>query len=194
MEGLTNNKKQRAILDISRELFWKHGFRRVSIDEICRKAKTSKMTFYRFFPNKFELARIVLDQVIDESMIKFRDILRLDSSPSEKMKKMLQMKLEGTQNISNEFLQDFYITPELGLSSYIREKTKAMSAELIELYEIGQNEGWIRKDLNVEFMFYFIQKSTHLITDEELLKLFNSPQDLIMELTNLFVYGISSQK
>ena len=39
------SKKQLELLKIARELFWKHGFKRVSIEEICQKASVSKMTF-----------------------------------------------------------------------------------------------------------------------------------------------------
>lgn len=194
MGGFTNNKKFSAILETSRVLFWKYGYRRVSIEEICREAKVSKMTFYRFFQNKLELARAVFDRVADEGLQKFREILKEESSPSEKMKKIIQLKLEGTNNISNEFLNDFYNNPELGLTNYIEERTKALWSETIELFRRGQVDGWVRKDMKVEFMFLFMQKAASVLTDKETLKLYNSPQDLIMELANMFVYGISPAK
>lgn len=51
--------------------------------------------------------------------------------------------------------------------------------------------GWIRKDLNVEFLFYFSRKMIPVMYDKELLQLFKSPHEMIAELTNLIVYGIS---
>ncbi len=190
MKDLKNNKKKTAILNKSKELFWKHGYRRVTIEEICREAKASKMTFYRFFPNKLELAREVYDNVVEEGLLNFRKIVKEDSSPSEKMKKMLQMKLEGTNDISNEFINDFYNNPGLGLTHHIEEKTRAVLVEVIKLFKDGQDEGWIRNDLNVEFLLVFLQKTATIIGDKELLMNCNSPQNLIMELANLLVYGI----
>lgn len=194
MEVLTTNKKYTAILQSARRLFWKHGFRRVTIDEICREAETSKMTFYKFFPDKLELARTVFDIEANEGLRKFKEILKEDTLPSEKMKNILQLKTEGTDSISAEFLNDFYNNPELGLATYIKEKSMTIWAETLELFKEGQRDGWIRKDMNVAFMFYFMQKSTPLIHDKELLKLYNTPQELIMELANMFVYGISPVK
>lgn len=194
IEAPAFNKKQKAILETSRGLFWKYGFRRVTINEICREAKTSKMTFYRFFPNKLELARSVFDEVADEGLLNFRKILKEHSSPSEKVKKMLQLKLDGTNNISNEFINDFYNNPDLGLKQHIEEKTRSVWVEIIKLFKDGQNEGWIRRDLKVEFLFFFLQNTSAIMADKELLKLYNSPQDLIMEIANLFVYGISPVK
>ena len=191
MEASIFNRKYYDILSAAKILFWKHGFRRVTIDEICREAKTSKMTFYRYFPNKLEVAKTIFDNITDEGLVRFREIMKDDSAPEEKMKNILQLKLEGTKNISNDFINDFYNSPGLGLSQYTEEKTKTLWRETLELFKDGQKEGWIRDDMNVEFMFYFMQKSATLLTDTELLKLFKSPQDLIMELANMFVYGIS---
>jgi AcrR family transcriptional regulator len=40
------NKEQ--IEHKARELFWKHGFKKVTIDEICKKANVSRKTYYTF--------------------------------------------------------------------------------------------------------------------------------------------------
>ena len=191
MEDIRQNSKYRDLMCTARELFWKHGFKRVTIEEICRKASVSKMTFYRFFPNKLEIARAVFDEVVDESLVRFREIASEKSAPAEKMKRMLQLKFEGTSNISPEFLQDFYNNPELGLKDYIEAKSKAVWIETLEVYRKGKQEGWIRSDLNVEFMFTYLQMTTHLLSDKKLIGMFNTPQEMIMEVTNLFIYGIS---
>jgi AcrR family transcriptional regulator len=191
MENPVNNKKYTAILSASRKLFWKHGFRRVTIEEICREAETSKMTFYRFFTDKSELAKVVLDQYYDENMQIFRNIIRENSSAAVKMKKMIAMKLEGSNDISNEFIQDFLFTKDSSLFEYFEKKLKFIYSEGIREFKNGQEEGWIRKDLNVDFFFYFNQKILPLIIDQQTLNFFNSPQDMIAEVSNLIIYGIA---
>jgi AcrR family transcriptional regulator len=69
-----NNKKVKSIMETARDLFWKHGLKRVSIEEICQKSGVSKMTFYRHFDNKTELAKAVFDNVINDSIQKFKAI------------------------------------------------------------------------------------------------------------------------
>ena len=54
----------------------------------------------------------------------------------------------------------------------------------------AQKRGDIRKDLKPEFIMYFLNKMMELIQDEHLESLYPNPQDLIMELTNFFFYGI----
>ena len=190
MEDLKSNRKYSAILDVSRRLFWKHGVRRVTIDEICREAQTSKMTFYRFFANKTELAKVVIDRYYEESLKKFREILRADTSPAEKMQGIISMKLEGSNDISNEFIQDVLTLNNPELYSFFSEKLRVISDEGIREFKNGQEEGWIRKDLNVEFMFFFFLKTAAFLADPELLGKFSSPKEMILEMSNLLIYGI----
>jgi AcrR family transcriptional regulator len=184
------SKKQIAILSIAKELFWKHGFKRVSIEEICTKANVSKMTFYRFYPNKLELAKAVFDKVIDESIADFKKLMNENIPAAEKMKRMLTMKMEGTNDISKEFLMDFYNNPELEVSAYIQQRSKMVWVEIIDDFRKGQQDGWLRKDFKPEIILIMSQKITELLLDENVLKLYASPQELVMEIANFFTYGI----
>lgn len=190
MEDLASNKKYSAILDVSRKLFWKHGVRRVTIDEICREAKTSKMTFYRFFANKTELAKEVIDRYYEESLTKFREIIRADTSPADKMQRIIGLKLEGSTDISNEFIRDLLSINNPELSSFFAEKLRYISYEGIREFKNGQEEGWIRKDLNVEFMFLYFTKSAAFLAEPEILAHFGSAKEMILEMSNLIIYGI----
>ena len=54
----------------------------------------------------------------------------------------------------------------------------------------AQKKGEIRSDIKPEFIHYFLNHMFTLAEDENLARLYDSPQDLIMELTNFFFYGI----
>lgn len=66
-------------LKISEKLFFKFGYRRVTIKDICEGASLSKMTFYRYYKNKEDVAKIVLKNIIDESNKKFESIMESDN-------------------------------------------------------------------------------------------------------------------
>jgi AcrR family transcriptional regulator len=191
MDTIIESKKYSAILDSARKLFWKHGFRRVTIDEICQDAKCSKMTFYRFFRNKTDLAKKVLEIFLDENLKIYRDIMSDRTSVSDKLGKLIQMKYEGSRDLSFDFMQDFLFSTDLDLAEFYQKKMNEIVAESILHFRKGQEEGWIRKDLNVEFLFSFSQNIMVFLKDEKLLGLFDSPKDLINELTKLLVYGIA---
>lgn len=175
----------------SRELFWKYGFKRVTIEEICEKSDVSKMSFYRFFPNKTELARAVFDKVVDEGLATIKDVLNNNElSSAHKVQKLLLMKLEGTHEISQEFLQDFYSNPELGLKEHIEEKTKNAWKEIVDDFRNAQLKGLFRADFKPELLFYVSQKMQDVIADKSLLALYDNPQALVMDIANLMIYGI----
>ena len=184
-------KKLINILQTARSLFWKHGLKRVSVEEICQKAGVSKMTFYRYFPNKIELARAVYDNEVDEGIRKFKAIMKNENTtPLQKMEEILLLKLEGTHDISREFLQDFYSNPELGLSAHVAEKTKTSWHEIIKDFKAAQEKGWFRKDFRPEAFLAMAYKSAELVADEELLQLYDTPQNMVMELARFYTYGI----
>ena len=54
-------KKEQDILIAGKKLFFKYGLKKVTIEEICAEANVSKMTFYKYFPNKTALVKKVFD-------------------------------------------------------------------------------------------------------------------------------------
>lgn len=188
------NKKYQAIISSGRELFWKHGFRRVSIEEICKESNASKMTFYKFFPNKIELAKRIIDRIIRQSIESMHEIRDNNLPVEEKMAAIMNLKFEGSNNISEEFIKDLYSNPESELTQYMGQKTQEMLLELKNFYEKGKENGWIRKDLNIDFLINFSTKAINIMTDDKISKQFSSSQEMIMEIARLFVYGISPLK
>lgn len=185
-----HNRKYRDIVTTAKTLFWKHGFRRVSVEEICREAGVSKMTFYKYFSNKLELVREILDDIFKESMDEFRSLMHADIPFEEKMKRQIQMKLEGTRDISEEFVKDIYGDPDSELSAIWRKKSNEAIGVVIELYSEAQEKGYLRQDLKIDFILYMINKAFEFVNDDTLISKYDHMQDLIMEINRFFLYGI----
>jgi AcrR family transcriptional regulator len=189
-----SNKKYNDIITTAKDLFWKHGFRRVSTEEICKKSGVSKMTFYKFFPNKIELAKTVFDSVVAEGEQKFKQILKEELPTSEKIKKIILLKVEGTNNISPEFMQDFYLGTEPELKTYVEERTRKAWDILIDHIKEAQETGIFRKNFKPELLIKVQFKLSELLEDKSVVNMYNSQQELILEFTNLLVYGISQRE
>lgn len=191
MNNFMSNTRYNQILATAKVLFWKHGFKRVTVEEICREAGVSKMTYYKFFRNKKEVAKAVYDMVVEKGYEDFKAIMDdKDTSPRQKMEQILLLKLEGTNDISREFLTDFYSNPELGLSEYIEQKTREIWVNVIGDFKKAQEKGWLRKDFKPEGIFLFINRLFDIFEDESAAELYDSPQELVMELSRFFTYGI----
>jgi AcrR family transcriptional regulator len=188
MVNITN--KYEDIIKTAKELFWKHGFKRVTVEEICIKANVSKMTFYKHFPNKTELAKTIFDGVVTKAEKEFRQIMKENSSADEKIKKLIKLKIEGTNDLSPEFLQDFYSGTEPELKTYVEKRVRLSWNILIEDFKKAQHKGVFRKDFNPEFLMKVQMRFFEMLDDKSVTSLFNSQQELILEFVNLMVYGI----
>lgn len=183
-------KKYNDIINSAKDLFWKHGFRRVSIEEICRSANVSKMTYYKHFPNKMELAKNIFNRVVEDGEKQLRTIMNSDATPLEKIKSLMLMKLEGTNDISPEFMQDFYAGGEPELKTFVENRTREAWNILRNDYKKAQEDGIFRKDLNMDLLMKIQYKLWDLIVDESVLNMYDTQQDMLMDLANLLVYGI----
>jgi len=191
MKENPENRKQEALLETGKRLFWKYGFKRVTIDEICREADVSKMTFYRHFKNKTELAKTIFEKEVHRGIEKFNSVMDSEIPVPERLKTIITMKMEGTNEISREFIMDFYNSDDTDLKLYVEELTAKSWNEIISTFKVAQKKGWFRKDLKPEFILYLTQHLIPMLTDEKILKYYDTPQDMILEFTNFFTYGIS---
>ncbi len=190
MNPSEENPKFRSLAETATNLFWRYGVSRVTIEEICREAEISKMTFYKFFKNKIDLAKYILGKKLDEGMTKYQEIMNSDIPFQLKIEKSIQLKMEQTENISAELIDDIYRNPYPELLEFFNEKKAEFLNRILVDYTDAQKSGHLRTDIKPEFMLYFLNHMFQLTKDTELNSLYNSPQELIMELTNFFFYGI----
>ncbi len=188
---MKDNDKRKQLLAKGKTLFWKYGIRRVSVEEICREASVSKMTFYRYFPNKIELAKTIFQVVADENMAKYRQIMAQDLPFSLKTKEILLLKLEGSKKISQEFLMDLYKHPEL--APFLQKQQEKSHQEILKNFELAIAHGEIRQGIQLNRITYYLAKIQEMMMDENYLALFDNPQEAIFELTSFFFYGIGVQ-
>lgn len=190
----SSNHKKQDILEQGKVLFWKYGFKRVTIEEICAEAKVSKMTYYKFFSNKMDLVRTILEKLVAYSTKQFIEIMESDIPFSEKITKQIQMKMEGTADISKEFMNDLVIHADPEVTELMQKLTQETFALLMEAYIKAQEEGHVRKDLKPEFILYFLNHMFDMLKDEQLVAMYGSTSELATEITKFFFYGILESK
>lgn len=190
----SSNQKKQDILEQGQKLFWKHGFKRVTIEEVCSAANVSKMTFYKFFTNKMDLVRTIMEKLTVYSLKQYVEIMDSDIPFSEKILKQIEMKMEGTSELSKEFVDDLMIHADPEVMQMMQKLTQEIFAMVNESYVKAQNEGHIRKDIKPEFILYFLNHIYDMLKDERLLAMYDSPSALATELIKFFFYGILESK
>ncbi|MCK4338341.1 MAG: TetR/AcrR family transcriptional regulator [Candidatus Aminicenantes bacterium] len=188
------NKKFKQIIESAYDLFMHHGIRRVTVEEICKTAGVSKMTFYKHFKNKIDLALFVLNKQFEEGMKRYRDIMSQNIPYSEKAQDIIKMKLESSKDISQEMLKDLIGSPipEVAdlIQKIIQENLKLVLEDMIS----AQKKGEVRQEINPHFIIYMLGRMQEMAVDERVLNMYESPQALTREIINFFFYGILSRK
>jgi len=182
--------KQQELVHTAKKLFFKHGVKRVSVEEICQEAGVSKMTFYKYYANKADLAKAFLIEAADQGMEEYRTIMQQDISFAKKVQQLVQLELKNSEGLSQEFIRDIYQDKRLGLREVIEAKQLEFQTEILRDFEKAAQAGAIRKGIKSEFITYFLNKINEMAADEQLLLLYKNEQELIMELTNFFFYGL----
>jgi AcrR family transcriptional regulator len=189
MSNLSNPKREQ-ILKTGKELFWKFGFKRVTIEEICKVAGISKMTYYKFFTNKMDLVTTIMDKVLQESLEKYKQILARDIPYPEKVAGMVRLKRDQIQTMSSEFFRDYVQSGDPELLSYLEQVSAESMKIFVDDFHKAQQNGDIRKDLKVEFIMIIMNRLIDMAHEDVLLDMYDNPQDLVMEITNFLFYGI----
>ncbi|HUS87270.1 MAG TPA: TetR/AcrR family transcriptional regulator [Bacteroidales bacterium] len=184
------NKKYLQIIETGRDLFWKYGIKRVTIEEVCSKANVSKMTFYKHFSNKNHLVKQILDYIYDEGIRHYRSIMDSDKLYREKVADLVKLKIDATNDISHEFLNDYYSIMDNKLKGYLQNLMEKYTKIFLTDFIKAQKTGDIRADLKPEFIIYFINHMVILVNDPALNALYPDAQEMILELMNLLFYGI----
>jgi AcrR family transcriptional regulator len=187
-------EKFEAFVNAAKSLFWKHGIRRVTIEEICQVAGVSKMTCYKYFSNKTAIAKYLIEDLFETGVKAYKEIYNSDIPYEEKVKMMVDLKMSNAHEMSQELVDDIYKYQDEELSETIETIKKKMIGIYLDDIREAQKAGEIRNDVKPEFMLYFLNNLTEMLTDQRLVGIYSNPEQMIAEVMNFFFYGIMPRK
>lgn len=192
------NKTRKSMTDrlvaAGKGLFFRYGIRRVSVDEICREAGVSKMSFYRHFRDKDELAMRVLGDHFKGRMAAFEKILAEDSSFVDRLRRVVALKAEGFKAASNELVREVMTDRVSPVGRFLGELLESQARRTREIFAGLQRRGDIRRDLRVEVILHVVEGIWRAFADEPLLELYNDKSMLYQELFQAVYHGILPAK
>ncbi len=189
-QNINESVSKSKLIGSGKALFYKYGYRKVTVEEICRDSKLSKMTFYRFFENKNHLVRHILAELSEEGMMVYREIMASDLTFEDKIRETIRMKRDVAKLYSEEFLKDIYLDQDGEMMPFLQKLSSEALAVVMDDYRRAQQQGQIRKDLNINFIPYFLNQMNVMVNDPALLAMYGDIHGIMTELTNLFFYGI----
>jgi len=146
-------RKAGDILRTAESLFMQFGYGRVTVEEICREAQVSKVTFYKYFPNKFAVLEDYLNTRLKLGMETFERIRQAEASLPEKMQALIIMKESAVSQFTPVFLHSLQSTDEKIQALMARWTEMSMTA-MRTFFEDGQKSGEIHPDYSVDFLVH----------------------------------------
>ncbi|MCD6112608.1 MAG: TetR/AcrR family transcriptional regulator [Bacteroidales bacterium] len=192
MEKYKKSAKYQDIYLTAKKLFWKYGIKKVSIKKICKEAGASKMTFYKFFPNKIELAKNILKDIVDDAIIKSDKIVNSNLLFQEKVIELINLKLQGVKDISIEFITDIYKIEDL--QAIMNKSNQKLLNIFVNFLKDSQEKEMMRQDIKIDFILSLLNQMTLMMEDKQLLAKYDKPEDLILEAMNFLFYGLLTEK
>lgn len=171
------------LIQTSEALFIQHGMKRVTVEEICTQANVSKPTFYKYFQNKEAIARRIVELWIEDILQRIDEIEEREIPFSEKMKLILEMKLELSARPGPEFTKDLLPLSIDFSSGYQR---------VMEFFIASQGKGDIREDIRPEVLLAAFTVLHQLIKDPKIRSLYSNPESISGDVFKLFYYGALS--
>lgn len=186
--------KKEKIEFVAKELFLKHGFKKVTIDEICKKAHVSRKTYYTFYENKTALVLFILNQISSGTILMFKSVVSGGGTFAEKMEQSLELKYQFSKTITMEFVADFFDPGATEILEYWQKMMQESMVILTEFFKEGQRTGEMNPNLNLDYVMWYFQKLSEMIQSSEIAGMFANAEEMVKQISQTMIYGIMPVK
>lgn len=152
-----NNDVKEVIINTSREIFARFGFKKTTMDEIARATYKAKSSIYHYFASKEEIFQSVIEKESNTLKEEITKAINQENTPQQKLRAYVLTRMRVLNELVNFYiaLKDDYLK-HFGYIEKLREKYYKDEIKIIEniLWE-GNNEGIFFID-NVELTAHAI--------------------------------------
>jgi len=135
---------------ISADLFSRRGIKRVSMDDVARKANVSKRTLYEFFKDKESLLIEVLIKVHEPFINNLDVINRGEGTALEALLLFNEKLMEKPLWVCDDFFADIIRYPVA--IQMITEGKRRFLIKIVEILKRGEKEGIFMSDVNYDII------------------------------------------
>jgi AcrR family transcriptional regulator len=167
----------------------RYGIQKTRVEEVCADAGVSKRTFYKYFRDKNDLAIEVLGEIFETSRARVEAVLSLDCPVKDKVRQIIEVKLELASEISATFYRsalDDSTTP----GQFVLIEQQKWDQHLRRFYIEAQAQGLIRNDIDIDVLMTLLVRFRGLMNDPELAQLVPDMGQLAEIVMTVCFYGI----
>jgi AcrR family transcriptional regulator len=145
---LVENSKKERIVKAAKLLFARYGFKKTTVEEICREAGIGKGTAYLHFEDKEDILREVVDEFCQTALVRLRSVVGGQSSPPKALRSFFHCKLQIVQELHVEAESNWEPINEAARVPAVEKlRTNHLEQErklLGEVLQAGVDGGWFR--------------------------------------------------
>lgn len=145
----TKNTTKEVIITTAINLFIKHGFEKVTLNQICKEMNVTKTAFYYYFKSKDELISefFLADNLISNDDIV--DILSVNDYANQAMKAM-EIFVKHIVHSGVELTKEFYRVHFRSQIPYDRGKSTLLGSIMPTLIQRAKDAGQVKNSASAE--------------------------------------------
>lgn len=153
---IRTQKKKDAIIKAALSLFREKGYTKVSINEIALQSGISTVSIYNYFKNKEGLVTECTNILMKDNLEMINNLLNEKINFREKMKRVVTMCSTAPQELLGEFFTQEALEDKVLLNLYGENIDVMRKNILIDIIELGKEEGDISSSISTSTILDFI--------------------------------------
>ena len=192
-------KTREKLIEVARQLFAHKGIENTTMNDIANASDKGRRTIYTYFKNKKEIYNAVIEQESEQMVSQLREILQLNISPVEKLRRFLEIRFAL---ISDFISQGESIKRFFGLDIKRVEKIRKLASEkeneiLRSIIDDGINQGFFDESQGKYFesLQFLIFQSTDMSYLEESVYILSTDKDrFTSDIIEFIINGLKNKK
>jgi AcrR family transcriptional regulator len=192
-------KTREKLIEVARQLFAHKGIENTTMNDIANASDKGRRTIYTYFKNKKEIYNAVIEQESEQMVSQLREILQLNISPVEKLRRFLEIRFAL---ISDFISQGESIKRFFGLDIKRVEKIRKLASEkeneiLRSIIDDGINQGFFDESQckYFESLQFLIFQSTDMSYLEESVYILSTDKDrFTSDIIEFIINGLKNKK
>ncbi|MGB9734673.1 MAG: TetR/AcrR family transcriptional regulator [bacterium] len=131
---MNENDLREKIIDASRNIFAKFGFKKTTMNEIASAVNRAKSSIYHYYKSKEEIFEKVLEKEEEELKKQISNAVEQESLPQRKLYAYIKTKMQNLNHLVNFYtiLKDEYLGRHYQFIEKIKERYRQYEFEVIK--------------------------------------------------------------
>lgn len=191
----SKNQTRQRILEATQELFFRHGIKSITMDDVAAHLGMSKKTIYTSFTDKNDLVTGLAEMELECQRTDLDAIHKKAENAIDEILKIMNMLSRSFSKMNPNLFYDLQKFHPAAWKKFREFKEKKLRGFIEENLKLGIKQHLYRKDLNIKILARLRMAEVEIAFDPSVFQpdQFNV-KEVQLELINHFLHGITTLK